>query len=37
LRLLISAHLEEYRALLAAQHTGRQDVSSIAAGESDVA
>ena len=37
LRLLISAHLEEYRALLAAQHTRRHGVSSIAGGESDVA
>jgi hypothetical protein len=37
MRLLISAHLEEYRALLAAQRTGRHGVSSIAGGESDVA
>ena len=37
LRLLISAHQEEYRALLAAQRTGRHGVSSIAGGESDVA
>jgi hypothetical protein len=37
LRLLISAHLEEYRALLAAQRTGRHGVTSIAGGESDVA
>jgi hypothetical protein len=38
LRLLISAHLEEYRALLAAQRTGRHHgVSSVAGGESDVA
>jgi hypothetical protein len=37
LRLLISAHLEEYRALLAAQRPRRHSVSSIAGGESDVA
>ena len=38
LRLLITAHLEEYRALLAAQRTRHDgDSSSIAGGESDVA
>jgi hypothetical protein len=37
LRLLISAHLEEYRALLAAQRTGRHGVTSIAGGGPDVA
>ena len=37
LRLLITAHLEEYRALLAAQRTRRDGVSSVAGGESDVA
>jgi hypothetical protein len=42
LRLLITAHLEEYRALLAAQRDrhqadGQEADSSIAVGESDVA
>jgi hypothetical protein len=43
LRLLITAHMEEYRALLAAQRARHQaegqdaDSSSIAGGESDVA
>lgn len=37
LRLLITAHMEEYRALLAAQRTRRDGDSSIAGGESDVA
>jgi hypothetical protein len=37
LRLLISAHLEEYRALLTAQRARRHSPSSIAGGESDVA
>jgi hypothetical protein len=37
LRLLISAHMEEYRALLATQRTRRDGDSSIAGGESDVA
>jgi hypothetical protein len=37
LRLLITAHLEEYRALLAAQPTSRDGVRSITGGESDVA
>jgi hypothetical protein len=38
LRLLITAHLEEYRALLAAQRTRHDgDRDSIAGGESDVA
>jgi hypothetical protein len=37
LRLLITAHLEEYHALLAAQRIRRHGVSSIAGGGSDVA
>ncbi len=37
LRLLITAHMDEYRALLAAQRTRRDGDSSITGGESDVA
>jgi hypothetical protein len=37
LRLLITAHMEEYRALLAAQRTGCDGDSSIAGSESGVA